>query len=93
MEKLYFTKVTQDYWTPKNQLQKEAKQLMRSFERRIIKASEKETFKKSMIEAFNKLNEKYLRCKPLRLDFWRPEKDTHVHVSGVTELVFYDVIE
>jgi hypothetical protein len=93
MEKLYFTKVTQDYWTAKNQLQKEAKKLMRSFERKIIKASEKAAFMKSMNEAFNDLNQKYSRCKPLHLDIWTPSRDPHVHISGVTELVFYVVAE
>jgi hypothetical protein len=93
MEKSYFTKVTTDYWTAKNQLQKDAKKLMRSFERQIIKGSEKEEFQKSMIVAFQDLNKKHSRCKPLHLDFWTPEKDPKAHISGVTELVFYQVKE
>lgn len=93
MEQRYFTKVTQDYWSAKNELQKEAKKLMRSFERKIINANEKGAYVKSMIDAFDGLNRKHSRCKPLRLDFWTPDKDPKVHISGVTELVFYKVAE
>jgi len=88
-EKFYFTKVTQDYWTSKNNLQRDAKKLMRSFERRIIKESEKKEFIKDIDYAFNFLNSRYSRCKPLLLNHRTPEKDTVISISGVTELKLY----
>ena len=93
MDQLYFTKVNQDYWTPKNQLHKEAKVLMRSYERKIVTETELLSFVKRIKESFEELNRKYPRCKPLHFYSWtpRPGKDLGIHIDGVTELVIYKV--
>lgn len=94
MEKSYFTLVTQDYWTAKNPLQAEAKKLMRSFERKIITAADKPAFVKRIEMAFYDLNKKHPRCKPLQIDQWTPSGDDPIiHISGVTQMVFYSVAE
>lgn len=90
---LYFTKVTQDYWTAKNKLELEAKALMRKFERIMIKKSEKEAFIHGLKKSFDQLNQKYPRCKPLVIDIWKPAKSTEIeiYISGVSQMKMYEV--
>ena len=63
--KTYFSKISADHWTAKNNLEKEAHKLGREMERRIIPEQELKAFKKELSEKIDNLNKQFTRCKPL----------------------------
>lgn len=96
MENLYFSKVTEDYWTSKNRVQEEAKQIARSMDRIILAESNIESFKKDFREQIERLNEKHNRCKNLNLNIWNSQgvnkTDIHITIPGVFKMTIYKAI-
>lgn len=88
---VYFSVITQNHWTPKNQAHRQAKDAAKYFERRIIKQNRLPGFKKEFREVIDQINENNPRCKPLELEFWQPhhDKDIRFYISGVFEMRLY----
>jgi hypothetical protein len=89
--KQYFSRITDDYWTPKNQLEKAAKELARKMDRRLINEMELTDFRLEFEMQIKLLNQKFNRCKPLELtDSYdhhtipnKKEDDITISVPGV----------
>lgn len=64
--KTFFSKITQDHWTAKNNLEKAAHKVAKEMERWIVTNDEVPRFKKDFQEKINALNMEHKRCKPLR---------------------------
>ena len=64
--KTYFSRITADHWTAKNNLQKAAHKLAHEMDRRLIQEHELTYFKNEFKECAKRLNQQFSRCKPLR---------------------------
>jgi len=92
----YFSKVTSDYWTAKNNLQKEAKQVAMSMERQIIAEADILTYFNIFDKKIRDLNDKYKRCNPLVLEKregGHNEVDIRIEISGVFYMKLYLIKE
>lgn len=93
----YFSKVTADYWTAKNNAEKEAKIMARNLERRIINGSaEKQKFIDNIKEQVEKINQDNKRCKPLHLSIWTQpinREDCIIDIPGVFTMELFYVVE
>ena len=73
--KNYFSRITQDHWQSKNNLQKAAHKVAKEMDRKIITADQVEDFKTEFKEKISKLNAEYPRCKPVHLSIERNPLD------------------
>jgi hypothetical protein len=96
----YFSKVTSDHWTAKNKAEAAAKELARSMERMHFPDSQLSNFLRVMEEGIKGINQTYPRCKPLKLEIWKPwehisdpgnNRDIDIYVSDVFQLSLYEV--
>lgn len=91
--KKYFSKITSDYWTPKNQAHKDAKAVASDMERRILDHSQINNFKKEFGERIDEVNKKNKRCKDLHFSIWNSpinKGDIIFSISGLFTLyIFY----
>lgn len=80
----YFTKVTADHWTAKNNLEKEWKEICRGSECQILENEEqKEQYIHGLKTACIALNAKHARCKSLAFSDWTPA-NTNITLVGVS---------
>jgi hypothetical protein len=63
--KTYFSRITQDHWQSKNNLQKAAHKLAIEMDRILISENRVPGFKKEFQERIESLNKEFSRCKPL----------------------------
>jgi hypothetical protein len=94
--KLYFSRVTADYWVPKNTLEAAAKKLAYEMDRQLVPENKVEVFKAKYRSRLQKLNEEHSRCKPLVLDIWTPDdrgtyRDKAVDIKSVVCMTLYEV--
>lgn len=91
--KKYFSKITADHWTPKNQAHKDAKAVASDMERRILAHDNIEAFKQEFIKRIDEVNSKNKRCNDLHFSIWNSpinKEDIIFSISGVFTLyVFY----
>jgi hypothetical protein len=73
--KNYFSRITQDHWCSKNNLQKAAHKVAMEMDRRIATSDQVESFKTEFKEKINKINAEFSRCKPVKLDIERDLAD------------------
>lgn len=96
--KQYFTKVTSDYWIPKNKLCEEAQNIARDLERRLVPEDDYEEFITDFWNKIQNANIFYHRCKPLKLEWQKGEPyssdgEIYCYISGVFHFSFYLVKE
>ena len=87
--KIYFTKITADHWTAKNNLYKDAHKLAHDMDRRIMPEADLPSFKKEFQDCVDFLNLKYKRCKPLRFSINESpmnDGDIYVYCDGVFQM-------
>ena len=90
MKKLYYSKITQDYWTDKNNLHKEIREAARSMERRLVNEDELTAFKNELHDKIAVCHANNPRCKEMKLDTYSyPKEDLHFSVSGVFDMMLY----
>lgn len=90
--KKYFSKITGDYWIPKNQAHKDAKAVASDMERRILKHDNIHAFKQEFIKRIDEVNKKNKRCNDLHFSIWNSpinEGDIIFQISGVFTLCVY----
>ncbi len=75
MDKVYFSRITQDHWVSKNNLQKAAHKLAKEMDRRIITADKVMDFKVEFIDGIKRLNDEYHRCKPVHLSIEKSQME------------------
>ena len=86
MDKVYFSRITRDHWTAKNNLEKAAKKLAREMDRILISENRVPAFKKEFQEKVNALNKEFSRCKPLRFSInssFERNGDIVIYCDGV----------
>jgi hypothetical protein len=64
--KIYFSRIIEDHWVAKNNLEKVAHKLAKEMDRRILCEREIPAFKKEFQEKICALDKEYKRCKPLK---------------------------
>lgn len=95
----FFAKITQDYWTLKNNVQKQAMEVARFMDRKLLDGEvEKAAYIRLMNERIKLVNAENPRCHPLILSTWRNPidkrwNDTYVQISGVFSIIIYEVHE
>jgi len=89
----YFSKVTADYWCPKNKLQEKAQEVARRFERKIILENHVDLFVSDLHLNISKLNGEYKRCNSLKIEesraYTEKDKDRCLVIPGVFHLTLY----
>jgi len=86
MQKLYVSRITADYWTAKNNLEKAAKKLAKEMDCKLIMESELNAFKKDLRDKIKLLNQEFNRCKPLDFDIqtqYSKEQNIDIYCIGV----------
>jgi hypothetical protein len=73
--KNYFSRITQDHWCSKNNLQKAAHKVATEMDRRIVTSDQVESFKTDFKEKISRINAEFSRCKPVILDINRDHDD------------------
>jgi hypothetical protein len=89
---IYFSRITADHWTAKNELHRKVNTLAHELDKRLIRGSELETFKADFFERVDVLNRLYPRCKPIQIQIhkdFRDSEDYFVHCSGVFQMGIY----
>ena len=92
----YFSKVTADYWCPKNKLQEEAQVTARDMDRILVPESEMEAFSIEIFTRIDQLNKKHHRCNPLKLYKWKPDSNREEDcfmIDYVFHLSMYKVLK
>lgn len=91
----YFSIITQDHWTHKNNAHKEAHEAAEEMNRRIVHEDEVDSFTQEFRDRISEVNEKNKRCKDIDLTVWKPKwisgdpRDTQFSVSGVFIMYLY----
>lgn len=92
----YFSKITADHWTAKNNAEKEAKKLAKEMDGILINADRLLTFKADFIDGIERINKNNARCKPLHLSIWEMNRDKfngniQISISGCFSMLLYKV--
>ncbi len=83
---MYFSKLTADYWCPKNKLQEEAKMIAHKADRKLVPETKLDEFIGNLYAAIEKLNQKYHRSVPLQLQ----RIDSPVPINDTDKFFFID---
>lgn len=90
--KIYFSRITQDHWMAKNNLQRAAHKVAKEMDRRIVTEDKVIDFKAEFIDKITRLNEEYSRCKPVHLSITKDpldKGDTTFWADGIFCLVLF----
>lgn len=69
----FFTIITSDHWSPKNNLHAEVLKVARRHNKKIIPSLKHvAAFRKELEEDLAYSNANHPRCKPMTLSFWQP---------------------
>lgn len=94
--KYYFTKITADYWIPKNRLQEEAQKIARDMECRIVREDCLDEFKLEFKTRIENANLSFHRCNPVELKFhpdYLNDGSICCGIEGVFRFEFYLIKE
>lgn len=93
----YFSKITADYWTLRNQAHQQARELAQSLDRHLLNKKDVEEFIDDFKQGIIEINTNNPRCKNLSLTVWSPWSneygDTMISVSGNFTMYLYKVVE
>lgn len=90
--KMYFSRITADHWAAKNKLHKAANELAVEMDRRIIPEEKVLDYKVEFLDKFERLNQEFHKCKPLRISFENPEYahgDYWISCDGVFQMSLF----
>lgn len=90
--KYYFTLISGDYRSDKNQLETAAKKATREASHRLVAESDLKGFKNEFMCKIKELNGKYPRCRPLEPHNFTYHIDSKgcISIDGVCDLDFYE---
>lgn len=94
--KFYFSIITQDHWTAKNNAHKEAKELAQAMSRTIIEEKELGEYEEDFRARLAALNQRNPKCNDLILDVWGNEynskyRQIYYYISGVVHLQLIEI--
>lgn len=84
---MYFTKVTHEL-VPKNKLQKQVQDLVKSYNRLLIDPIDLNLFKIQIVERIDELNKQNPRCKPVEPSFYSHNQIDHQLYFGDSLISF-----
>jgi hypothetical protein len=76
-QKTYFSRITADHWSPKNNLHKAVNHLAVEMDRRLISEDKILDYRVEFLDKLAKLNNEHNRCKPLHISF-----ENHDYANG-----------
>jgi hypothetical protein len=85
-QKIYFSRITADHWSARNNLDKAAHNLAREMDRRLLSENEIMDFRVELLDKMEKLNQEFHRCKPLRVSMHESHScngDYSIYCDGV----------
>lgn len=94
--KFYFSIITQDHWTPKNNAHKEAKEIAQKMSRTIIEEKELDEYEEDFRARLAALNQRHPKCNDLILEVWKDSYNTkyqriYYRISGVVHLELIEI--
>lgn len=95
----YFAKITQDHWTLKNKVNKEARQVAMEIDNSLLNDDKAlGEFLAIMSEKIHLVNENNPRCKALTLEIHgehigpvKPNKEVYLYVSGNFHMTIFPI--
>ncbi len=88
----YFSKITDNYWTPKNKAHEEVLDFIKQFDGALIKDEDTPRFINRFSAGISRINHKHARCNNLILQYSQlGDNDLWLRISGVFNLVLYKV--
>jgi sugar-specific transcriptional regulator TrmB len=89
----YFSKITADYWTPKNKAHKAIGQVVRNYDKILIPKKDVPKFIQNIRENIDAINKQHSRTNDFHLQVWDNDtkEDIQIYVSGVFQMMIYRV--
>jgi hypothetical protein len=87
---MYLTKID-NYFNHRNQLEKAILDLLRLYDRQLVKPSQVATFQAEIKTRIELLNEQYKRCKPFKCSWSKPKGGASKNNDHTLELVPHSV--
>lgn len=95
--KHYFTRITQDHWSPKNNAHKEAQKLALLMERKVFPEKELQDYLDTFMKLVGYINDKERKCKDLDLIIWKfpldQEEKGDRYILTISQVFQLEIIE